>query len=222
MSFPPHWCRHRSEWTLHAGVNYRRSRRAYHPAFCPPPPTFLLIPGCSPTSSGAGGRRGQLPSGVPTLGLPPFSSFGQRSPPNLLTGVLDGSLIGRGASNAAADHSPGASSPSINPTARNRRQGARGRAPRGRGGRREPTSSRGGSSAGRPGRTGIQVPDTSLDGASAAATIRGGSSAVMSQRGGDGAPARGRGRSGAALRRGRGGAAPRMLTGAERLLVVQR
>jgi len=68
---------------------------------------FFLTPGCSRTFSGAGGRRDQLPSVVPTLGLPPFSSFGQRSPPNLLTGVLDGSLIGPGASNAAADHSPG-------------------------------------------------------------------------------------------------------------------
>jgi len=76
---------------------------------------LFLTPGCSPTSSGAGGRRYQLPRGVPTLGLPSFNSFGQRSPPNLLTGVLDGSRIGRGALNAAADHSPGASSPSIIP-----------------------------------------------------------------------------------------------------------
>ena len=71
---------------------------------------LFLTPGCSPTSSGARGRAEQLQSGVPTLGLPPFSSFGQRSPPNLLTCVLDGSLLGRGTSNAAEDHSPGASS----------------------------------------------------------------------------------------------------------------
>jgi len=61
-----------------------------------------------------------------------------------------------------------------------------------------------------------------LDGASAAATIWGGSGTAMSQRGGDGGPARGRGRSAAALRRGRGKAARRTLTGAERLLVLQR
>jgi len=44
------------------------------------------------------------------------------------------------------------------PSARNRRQAARGRAPRGRGGRRAPTLCRGGSSAGCPSRTGSQVP----------------------------------------------------------------
>jgi len=53
----------------------------------------FLTPDCSPTSNGASGRGGQLPSGVPTLGHPLFSFFGRRSPPNLLNGVLDGSLI---------------------------------------------------------------------------------------------------------------------------------
>ena len=74
MSFPPHWCRHRSEWTLHAGVNYRRSRRACHPAFCPRPPTFfdsgLLthVQWCR-RSKGSTAERG------PDAGTPAFQLF---------------------------------------------------------------------------------------------------------------------------------------------------
>jgi len=83
----------------------------------------------------------------------------------------------------------------MNPEARNSRQAAGCRAPRGRDGRRAPASSRGGSRAGCPSQAGSQVPDKSLDGASGAT----GSSASMLQRGNDAEPARGRGRSGAAL-----------------------